>query len=710
MKYSDNNILTWHPRFHVSFWQGRGVILISESEYLFLPDDKFPYIQAIDGKHTAEEIVLAQAEPDKSAVFFYQTSQLRQKGYLISADSEIHSRYRSGCRRNLQRQRLNAAIEMVNLSSIDSVLSRVWGNIIKSALTDIGKALTVVLVDDFLEPELIEVLVALPAYCIIKVTGEKIWISPVSTADKPLYWPKLQGQLWQNQPVRNLVAKLYPKQEHQLPFMLDQPLTSENIRQINTLLTRQYAMKSQEIGILALSANEIEYHPVNPYYHNDDDFSAQISKAVELKPCPILFDLDGGCRNISPEQTLVNLSPLISPVSGVITHIEELKANENQPVKTFRTAFFKTPVLSQPGAVNESFVQVCMGKGVSTTQSKVSALCETIERYAALYQGDEPLLLSRQSQLDKRSYSPSLLVPYSEQQYLNFADKSHQDSSLKQAAKPYLDSEIHWLPGWSLCRNEQVYLPLTACFANTPFNDEQFGRWHSNGCAAGNTLEEAVLQGLFELIERDATALWWYNQTRGAEFDLERIPADNLKQLQQTLSVSHHYWVLDITTDIGVPVMVAIGQDLKTQGYSLGLGCHLQPELAAQRALTELCQLIPIRDQNGAPFDFDAIVEGEYLHPDINRQGIPAFTTSCGDIKGDIENIVARIQSLGYETLVVNYSRAHLPIKTAKVFVPGLCHIWPQLANTRLYKLPVQLGWLQHEKTEATINQQALYI
>ncbi|WDE01604.1 YcaO-like family protein [Thalassomonas actiniarum] len=599
---------------------------------------------------------------------------------------------------------------MINLSALDRVMCKLWADMIETALTDLGYPLTVILVDDFLEPRLIEVVASLPAYCIIKVTGEKIWISPVSTPDKVLNWPKLQQQLWLNQPVRNLVARLYPQQAHQLPFLLDRPLSRENIRQLNILLTGQCVAKNEELIVLTLSSNEFEYHPVNPYYDSEHDFSAQIASPVELKTCPVLFDQDGGCRNISPAQTLKKLTPLISPVTGVITHIEELKSEENQPVKTYRTAFFKTPALSQQGAVNESFVQVCMGKGVSTTQSKVSALCETIERYAALYQGDEPLLLSRQSQLSQRSYGPGQLVPYSELQYRYFADESHPDFSLKQAATPYLDSEIHWLPAWSLSQREQVYLPLTACFANLPFDDEQFGRWHSNGCAAGNTLEEAVLQGLFELIERDASAIWWYNQTKGAQFDLDKIPASNLQKLQDTLSVSHKFWVLDITTDIGVPVMVAIGQDLKTKGYSLGLGCHLQPELAAQRALTELCQLIPIRDQNGAPFDFDAIAEGEYLHPDINRAAIPAFIQPCGDIKEDIENMVARLHALGYETLVVDYSRPHLPIKTAKVFVPGLCHIWPQLANVRLYQLPVQLGWLQQVKTETTINPQALYI
>ena len=72
--------------------------------------------------------------------------------------------------------------------------------------------------------------------------------------------------------------------------------------------------------------------------------------------------------------------------------------------------------------------------------------------------------------------------------------------------------------------------------------------------------------------------------------------------------------------------------------------------------------------------------------------------------------VVERLKVLNFETLVVNYSRDPLPIKAAKVFVPGLCHIWPQLANNRLYQLPLDLGWLDKANTEQTINPQALYI
>jgi ribosomal protein S12 methylthiotransferase accessory factor len=54
----------------------------------------------------------------------------------------------------------------------------------------------------------------------------------------------------------------------------------------------------------------------------------------------------------------------------------------------------------------------------------------------------------------------------------------------------------------------------------------------SNGCAAGNTLEEAVVQGFLELVERDGVALWWYNRARRPGVDLDSFAEPYLGRLQ----------------------------------------------------------------------------------------------------------------------------------------------------------------------------------
>ena len=280
-----------------------------------------------------------------------------------------------------------------------------------------------------------------------------------------------------------------------------------------------------------------------------------------MQHCEASFNKDGGSRTVSPQETVDRLRPFISPKTGLITHISALTESAEHSVKIYSSAFFKKPALTNSFKLNNnSLVHRCMGKGVSHIQSQASALCEAIERFSAHYQGDEPLFLSKAKQLSGRYYDFQQLVPYSQQQYKKFNDVSHPDSTLKQAAVLYQDQAVHWLPTWSLTHAEHVHLPLTHCFANLPFEDESYARWQSNGCAAGNTLEEAILQALFELIERDAVAIWWYNRINRPAYDLKQIESVNLALLDETLAIDHQYWVLDLTHDIGVPVMVAVGQ------------------------------------------------------------------------------------------------------------------------------------------------------
>ncbi|MCF6436718.1 YcaO-like family protein [Pseudoalteromonas sp. MMG022] len=433
------------------------------------------------------------------------------------------------------------------------------------------------------------------------------------------------------------------------------------------------------------------------------------SNKVKLKSVLCRWDQDGGSRAIPPKETLEKLKPFICDKFGIVTHIEVLEVCGNSPVKIYRTGFFRGPHTTL-GKHNSSFVQICLGKGVTPAQSQVSGICEAIERKNAQFIGNEQYKLSTPCELRARYITFNDLLPYSDSQYHCFADVESPESLRKQAVIRYGSEPVHWYKLWSLTNNESVYAPLVCCFANTPFTDTKYGFWHSNGCAAGNNFEEAILQALFELIERDATAIWWYNKVSRPSFDLSLIDTEYFDPLNNSLSQTHEFWVLDITNDLSVPVMAAIGRNKEDGGFIFGFGCHIKPEMAAQRALTELCQLIPIRDQNEAPFDFNTISDENYLYPNNHQTGQSHTSQYSNDIKECVFQIINTLKNSGLEVLAFDYTRNISPMHTAKVFVPGLCHIWPQLGNPRLYDTPVELGWLNEPLTEQTINQQGLYI
>jgi hypothetical protein len=91
----------------------------------------------------------------------------------------------------------------------------------------------------------------------------------------------------------------------------------------------------------------------------------------------------------------------------------------------------------------------------------------------------------------------------------------------------------------------------------------------------------------------------------------------------------------------------------------------------------------------------------------------PMRPTACAaeaDIAQEIARCVGIASALGMETVVLDHTRPDIPLCTVKVVVPGLCHIWPELGNPRLYRVPVAMGWRSAPLQESDLNPQALYV
>ena len=158
------------------------------------------------------------------------------------------------------------------------------------------------------------------------------------------------------------------------------------------------------------------------------------------------------------------------------------------------------------------------------------------------------------------------------------------------------EMEIEWSPVWSLTRQETRYLPTAFCYFDVP---QPEGRPYclgcSNGNAAGNTLEEAILQGFFELVERDSVAIWWYNRVQRPAVDLDSFQEPFLQRLQEYLGQhGREFWVIDLTADLKIPVFASISRrtDRSTEQIVLGFGAHLDPKVAVLRAVTEMNQML----------------------------------------------------------------------------------------------------------------------
>ncbi|MFM8773906.1 MAG: YcaO-like family protein, partial [Actinomycetota bacterium] len=244
----------------------------------------------------------------------------------------------------------------------------------------------------------------------------------------------------------------------------------------------------------------------------------------------------------------------------------------------------------------------------------------------------------------------------------------------------------------------------------------------SNGAAAGNTLEEALLHGLLELVERDSAALWWHPMCERPAYD---IAAWNDPRIAAALTpqraLGTEFWVLDITSDLGIPAAVAVAHGMsQTPAPIMGFGAHLDPVLAVVRALTELAQMQTVLVQErpdllkGAGpaerrwFSTVTVENQSWLAPHGYADCPPAPShTSLGEA---IDDAVTRIEGAGMNVLWADASRPDVSLSVVRTYAPGLRHFWNRYAPGRLYEIPPRLGWCEGGYAEADLNPLAMIL
>jgi len=239
----------------------------------------------------------------------------------------------------------------------------------------------------------------------------------------------------------------------------------------------------------------------------------------------------------------------------------------------------------------------------------------------------------------------------------------------------------------------------------------------SNGCAAGNTLGEAIVQGFLELVERDAYAIWWYNRLQRAEVDLSQLDDSYIRDLQTQLAVTgRRLWVLDVTSDLGVPSFVTILHWMHNsqENIEFGSGAHFDTRIALLRALTELNQFLSIGLMGGGTGEKSSLDgstplrlrDHPYLTPSDNPMVQPGFDSKFGrlDTREQVTACVRLAKRKGLDFLVLNQTRPDIEVPVVRVIVPGMRHFYRRFGPGRLYDVPVKLGLRDRPLPENELN------
>ena len=236
-------------------------------------------------------------------------------------------------------------------------------------------------------------------------------------------------------------------------------------------------------------------------------------------------------------------------------------------------------------------------------------------------------------------------------------------------------------------------------------------------CAAGNTLEEAIVQGFLELVERDAYAIWWYNRLQRPELDLGQFDNSYVRDLQKQLAqTGRRLWVLDVSSDLGIPTFVAITHWMQNgrENIEFGSGAHFDAQIALLRALTEMNQFLSLGLMGGGTGEKSSLdgaaplrlEDHPYLTPSGNPMVQPEFGSKFGhlDTREQAAACVSLAKQAGLDFLVLDQTRPDIETPVVRVIVPGFRHFYRRFAPGRLYDVPVKLGLFDRPLKENELN------
>lgn len=418
-------------------------------------------------------------------------------------------------------------------------------------------------------------------------------------------------------------------------------------------------------------------------------------RPLVLKSRTKIFTLDGGHRAALPERTYARYAHLVSPLTGIVHNVERAPGDAGA-LNTFvaRHNF----VLGGKGLPSRS-----LGKGMTAEQARTGALCEALERHAGVYEGDEPVIAAAFRDLGDDAVHPNACLGVSERQYDAREEWNRQAPVIMRIPERFDETaEADWTPAWSLTHERRRLVAAIYCYYGHPRRENYFSNADSNGNAAGTCLEDAILQGLLELVERDAAGIWWYGRHRRPAVALDTPYGKAM--VREHAARGRKLWVLDLTNDVGIPVCAAItvGEGEGPDMFRAGFGAHLDPAVAVSRAITEANQMMAVKQPQHRSYRGE-LADWSFLEPDGVREMATAVPPS-DDLRDDVLGCVNALARLGLETIVLDQTRADVGLPVVKVIVPGLRHFRPRFAPGRLYDVPLHLGWTERPLREEELN------
>jgi len=371
-----------------------------------------------------------------------------------------------------------------------------------------------------------------------------------------------------------------------------------------------------------------------------------------------------GCthRAIPPERTIANVEGKLRRAG--VTRIAEITHLDRLGIPVYSAI--------RPGAA-EGAVSIYAGKGATKNQAKASAMMEAFERYSAEINIEDAQMFETglYGEIEGAINPETLILP-------------------QQSYKPD-ETRLDWVKTVDVTDDEEYLAPVNAIYhPYIPRGGAVLFKSNTNGLASGNRIEEAVYHGITEVVERDAWSIFEAKKKCRGEVVCDGTENPLIRDMLHKFDQSEiEVKLLDLTADVDITTIAAVADDTVLRDpalLSLGVGTHLNPEVAVIRALTEVAQSRATQihgtreDTNRAVFMRKAGYErmkrinkhwfsDSHKLIDISRikdKSKPTF-------KEDIETCVNILKKNGFDKIYyTDLTRREIEIPVVRVIIPGM--------------------------------------
>lgn len=302
-----------------------------------------------------------------------------------------------------------------------------------------------------------------------------------------------------------------------------------------------------------------------------------------------------------------------------------------------------------------------MGKGGTPQQAEASAIMELAERFSlfSFIKGD----FIEKAYKDVKDDA----IPF---EYI--ARSVHDNYDAYKLYPVFSKIPLRWCWGYNLTKEKSVLIPIDWFFMINQYN----------GSSAGNCNEEAILQGICEVVERHVSAIVSEKRLKTPAIDISNIKDPLAKELlNKYKKAGIKLYINDFSLDTGIPTISAVAYDPSTFPHLSEIvwtaGTTTSPQKSLIRALTEVAQLggdfntgskyVP----SGLPKpkgleEIDYVINSPSL---ISIDSLPDLSNN--NIKIEIENLISALSKIDMDVILVDITHSILKIPAFYIIIPG---------------------------------------